>query len=297
MSAVLAGLGGVITLLLSGVLVWTALAAASPDANANLPLPLRPVLFGVAVFFLLLTIWSITTAAGIFRRREWARLSIVIFAVLLVGMGVSAVVGTLVAPVPPNASVSEAAMGRIRLMIIVLYSAMAAVGVWWLFLFNSRRTKDYFSGAALEDRGGRPLSITLIGWFLLLSALVTAFSAIVQVPGMFFGVLLTRWTALAAYSLLTAVNIYLGVGLLQLHQSARIAGIVYFAILAANSIAMFALPGFPARIQAIQDAMRGFVRVDQIPIPFESYWIFGLIGAVIAAVPIWFLVRRRAAFA
>jgi len=57
------------------------------------------------------------------------------------------------------------------------------------------------------------------------------------------------------------------------------------------------LPDFPGRMNAMLDALPGFLRWsrDQ-PMPLDSIWRFQLIYAPIAAVPIWFLVRRRAAF-
>ena len=73
--------------------------------------------------------------------------------------------------------------------------------------------------------------------------------------------------------------------------------IVYFLIVAANSVVTMLLPGFPARMRMMQDAFPGFLRwTQQQPLPTDSVWGFALIGASIAAVPIWFLVRGRAAF-
>jgi hypothetical protein len=114
---------------------------------------------------------------------------------------------------------------------------------------------------------------------------------------MLFGLVLTGWMALALYTLFTAVSLYLGTGLLHLQETARGASVVFFLIVAANLVVSALLPDFPGRMNTMLDALPGFLRWsrDQ-PMPLDSIWRFQLMYAPIAAVPIWFLVRRRAAF-
>jgi hypothetical protein len=172
---------------------------------------------------------------------------------------------------------------------------MAVIGAWWLLLFNSSATKQYFAERAAES-GSRPLSIAIIGWYLLLCAVGTATGAILRVPGMLFGAIVTGWAALAVYTAFTAVEIYLGAGLLQLQESARVASIFWFALMAANSVLTVVLPGFAGRMQIVQQALPAFLRVGQPPVPLEGTRGLMLMVTLIVAVPIWFLVRRRAAF-
>ena len=115
---------------------------------------------------------------------------------------------------------------------------------------------------------------------------------------MLFGAVLTGWIALAVYTAFTAASLYLGTGLLQLREPARLGSIVYFLIAAANSVVTVVLRDFPGRMRAMQDSFPGFLRwSQQQPLPLDGVWGFALIGAALAAVPIWFLVHRRAAFA
>ena len=302
-SAVLTILGSVATLLFAGLMVWTGFFVPPPETAPEPPLPLKGIMTALAVFFTAFGIWGFLTAAGIFRRREWARISMVIFAVLLVGMGGSALVGIIFIKLPPNASLTPQMMLGIRLGIAAFYGAMTLIGAWWLLLFNSSRAKHYFSEsgtgipAGVPSESGRPLSISIIGWYLLISTLFTATAAILRVPGMLFGAVLTGWVALAVYTVFTAVNLYLGSGLLQLQEPARVGSIVYFLIVAANSVVTVLLPDFPARMRTMQDAFPRFLRwSQQQTLPLDGVWGFALIGAALAAVPIWFLVRRRAAF-
>jgi len=303
-SAVLTILGSVATLLFAGMMVWTAFFVPPPDTAVKSPVPLKGIMAALAVFFTAFGVWGFVTAAGIFRRRAWARISMVIFSVLLVGMGGSALLGTLIIKLPPNPSFTPQMMSYIRLGIAAVYGVMTLLGAWWLLLFNASRGKQYFaeSGAGIpagvSSESGRPLSIGIIGWYLLISTLATATAAILRVPGLLFGAVLTGWVALAVYTAFTAVSLYLGTGLLQLQEPARVGSIVYFLILAANSVVTVLLPDFPGRMRTMQDAFPRFLRwSQQQPLPTDGMWEFALIGALIAAVPIWFLVRRRAAFA
>jgi len=311
-SAVLTILGSVATLLFAGVMLWTGFFVPPPETGAEPLVPLKPIMAVLAVFFTAFGVWGFVTAAGIFRRRAWARLSIIVFSVLLVGMGGSALLGTLFIKLPPNASLTPQMVLYIRLGIGAFYGAMTVVGAWWLLLFNSNRGKQYFaeSGAGIRGTGirgtgipagvpetARPLSISIIGWYLLVSTLFTAIAAILRVPGLLFGAVITGWVALAVYTAFTAVNLYLGTGLLQLQEPARVGSIVYFLIVAANSVVTVLLPDFPGRMRAMQDAFPRFLSwSQQQPIPLDGVWGFALTGALLAAVPIWFLMRRRAAF-
>ena len=295
-SAILTILGSALTLLLAGSMVWAGFHAPPPDTTPQSPFPLKALMVVMAAFFIGLSGWGVATAIAIFRRRGWARLSMIVFACLLVGMGASALVGILFIHMPDTPNVSAQTMQNIRFGIAAFYGSLTVLGAWWLLLFNSSTTKQYF----LEQPpapGARPLSISIIGWYLLVCALGTAVGAILRMPGMFFGLVLTGWASLAIYTAFTAVQIYLGTGLLQLQEPARVATIVYFALMALNSVVTCVLPGFGARMQTVQDWLPAFMRAGQPPANFEGTGGMMLMGTLLMAIPIWFLVRRRGAFA
>lgn len=294
-SAILTILGSVLTLLLAGLTVMAAFAPP-PQAVAESPMPFKGMMIAIAVFLTALSLWGFLTGIAIFRRRGWSRLSMIIFAVLLVGMGGSALLGILFIQFPQNPDVSLRMMAGIRMGIAAFYGALAVVGVWWLLLFNSSRSKQYFADSQPTAEGGRPLSISIVAWYLLLTTVFTAAAAMLRVPGMLFGVLVTGWAALGVYTAFAAVSLYLGTGLLQLQEPARIGAIVYFAIVAANGVVTFLLPDLPGRMRMMQEAFPQFLRWSQPqPLPVQG-WALALLGTAFAAVPIWFLVRRRAAF-
>ena len=156
------------------------------------------------------------------------------------------------------------------------------VGAWWLVLFNTGATKQYFAERESARESARPLSIGIIGWYLLIGAAGTALATVFRVA-VLFGFILTGWSAVAVSMAYIAIQIYLGAGLLRLQERARLRSIVYFCALAANYLAAVARPGFMEQMQ------RAMPQLDKI-------WMFGLIGAAACAIPIWFLVRRRTAF-
>jgi hypothetical protein len=134
-SAALAILGSVVTLLMAAGSVWAGFYASDMPRTAGW------MLIVLALFFVALTFWGVITGVGVLRHRQWARVSMVIFAVLLVGMGVSAVIGVFFIRAPdfPGYSLRNA-----RLAIGAVYAGLAGIGAWWLMLFNSARAMEYF---------------------------------------------------------------------------------------------------------------------------------------------------------
>ena len=256
------------------------------------PATLKAIGVAMGVVFACLGVWGIWTSVGIFRRRNWARISILVFAVLLAFMGACALLPILVMPFPSTPGVSAGLMEHTRWAIAAFYGALALLGAWWLVLFNTKATKQYFAEREPARESARPLSISIIGWYLLIGAACTALAVVLRMPAVFFGVIVTGWSALPIYAAYTAAAIYLGAGLLRLRERARLWSIVYFCAIAANSLVTLARPGIMLQMQR---AMPGFSTAFAMP-QLHLMWVYGLIGALACAVPIWFLVRRRAAF-
>jgi hypothetical protein len=292
-SAVLGILGGVATLFLAGMMVWGMFHAKLPQDVAMPPVPLKAIGVVMGVLFAGLGVWGIWTSVGIFRRRGWARISILVFAVLLAFMGGCALLAVLVIPFPSTPGVSARVMENARWGIAAFYGALLSIGAWWLVQFNTSATKQYFAEREPARESARPLSISIIGWYLLIGVVGMPLLAVLRMPAVFFGLIVTGWSALAIYTAYTAAAIYLGIGLLRLHERARRWSIVYFCVIAANTVVTLARPGI---MQQMQRAMPGFFPPAAAMPQLDRMWVYGLISAVACAVPIWFLVRRRAAF-
>jgi hypothetical protein len=281
LSAALAILGSLATLLLAGGLSWFAFHTEAARLT-------RAMLIVLALFFGGLSIWGTITGAGVFQRRAWARLSMLVFALLLVGMGISALIGILLIRIPQSSGEAVRPVVNIRLIIAVLYAGLTLIGIWWLMLFTSGGARQYFSEPRPKPAGAS-VSLDIIGWCLLLFAVATATAAILRVPVVVFGAVVANWGAMAIYTVYTAVEIYLGTGLLGRQEPARLGSIGYCGFWLLNCLAWIVLPGGGARSQTVQDFVPAILRLPAAHLG-EIAWI----GCVLAAAPIWFLVRYRA---
>ncbi len=293
-SAGIAVAGSLLTLAL-GLLMPVSMALAPPPAGPGAPpFPMMAVGIIMAVIFAAFGVWGVVTGIAIFRRRGWARISIICFAVLLAIMGIGGGVAAFVMPIPAQEGLDPRIMTGVRFGMAAFYALMAGIGIWWLALFSSQTTKTYFAGIdPRQDSGARPVSISIIGWYLLISSIMMAASAVFKIPAFVFGGVLTGWGALGVYSLFTVVQLYLGTGILHLQEHARVGGIVYFVLVAVNSL--MTMVGFEAKMDVMR---RELPKLFPAGMPqMQPVWIFGLMGTAVVGIPIWFLVRQRAAFA
>jgi hypothetical protein len=293
-SAVLTILGSVLVLLAGALMLWGVLVGT--PAETATPLPLKAIgVFG-GVLLAALAFWGIVTAVGIFRRRGWARVSMVVFAVLLAFMSIGGLLAILFVRMPTVGGESPRVMEITRKAIAGFYGALSIIGVWWLILFNSRGAKQYFAETVEPGLGERPLSVSIIGWYLLAVALSTAVMAVLRVPAMMFGWFATGWIAVLIYTVFTAVEVYLGTGLLQLQEHARVGSIVFFSVMAVNPLITVAAPGYAEHMQRLKTMMPRLARVEPGSPAMEASGTLMLTATAFMAIPIWFLVRRRPAF-
>jgi hypothetical protein len=265
------------------------------DASALPPAALRAIGIVLASMVGACGVWAVGTGVGIIRRRAWARVSILIAGGVFAFFGCMGGLALWFAPFPMDGRVDPHALQIVRFAMVGLYALQAALGAWWLILFNRPAARQYFAADAAPPASARPLSVTLIAWYLLAGAVLAALGAVLRVPGMFFGWLITGWASLAVYSVAAAAQLYLGSGLLQLDEKARVGSVVFFALAAANGLVSFLGPGHDQRLQALETELRGFLRVDMPE--WRGVWVSAIAGLVFVAVPIWFLIRQRAAFA
>ena len=122
-----------------------------------------------------------------------------------------------------------------------------------------------------------------------------AVSAVFKIPAFVFGAVITGWGALAVYSAFTVAQLYLGSGILQLQEHARIGGIAYFCFCALNSLTV-TLTGWDSKMGILKrEVPKLFPAGVPASMP-QPAWIFGVMGTAFVAIPVWFLIRRRTAF-
>ena len=198
-----------------------------------------------------------------------------------------------VIPLPPTPGAPEGTSAFVRTFVVVFYGLQAVLGGFWLFYFNRPPVRAQFGAGGAAGAGGRPLSISIIGWLLIVGGVSSAGMAMVPFPGMLLGMVLTGWAGRTYYLAYTVVSVSVGVGLLRLRPLSRIAAIVIFAQGILNGVLLLVLPGMEQRIAEMYAAFPGL----EVPAGTWATATPGLLfGLVFSAVPIWFLVTRRAAF-
>ena len=163
-------------------------------------------------------------------------------------------------------------------------------------LFNRSHSKDYFDAPELVHERVRPLSISVTAWCLLIGAASMIIAAILRSPAMLFGIILTGWVALVVYAALAALQMYLGTGLLHLHEKARIAAIVYFCFGFVNLVVSLMRPGYAEMVNQMQAAIPRFFPAGGPSALPGSLWFLAAPTVACNALLIYFLVRRRSAF-
>jgi hypothetical protein len=157
---------------------------------------------------------------------------------------------------------------------------------------------------AVPNRPTRPLSISIIGWFLVASCLFVPFSVMLRVPTMLFTVTLTGWHAVILLLVFGALHLYIGIALLKMKPSGRLVGMGYYLFSLLNTVIFCFAPGRSARIARLLDAeqsMFPWVRSAQTDSPFTgditSFLVIGAIGGIaFCLVLLYFLAAAKPAF-
>ncbi|MFZ0333826.1 MAG: hypothetical protein WAN10_12970 [Candidatus Acidiferrales bacterium] len=149
----------------------------------------------------------------------------------------------------------------------------------------------------------RPVSVTLVALWLFLAATIELYLLVAHPLRSYlitiFGVHLLRYAALVAYLVYIQVRVFLGIGLLDLRPAARIAGMIFCAYVALNSIVTFLMPGSLARYLAAAQRISPAVNFSD-PSTMMVYRV-GHVGSVagsagVSLLALYFLATRRAAF-
>jgi hypothetical protein len=307
-SAVFVLMGSVASLCLATLF---ALFLMLTPQGKQMPAPARTFVAVWILFWVAADGWGIATGVGLLRLREWARISMLVFSVILLLFSLpSALVFALmpmahVTNLPNNVALPPSA---IFITLSAFWGFFAVLGAGWIYFFNRRSVRDEFRGTGMPagsvaPEPARPLSITIIGWWLLISgSLGTIFLLILrlghfafrQIPIPVLGFPLTGWPATLFGLFQSVANIVAGMGLLKLKPWGRILAIWVFVFAVINAL-MTLLPGRLANYQQAMNLALG----RQSP-PAFSPWlrsIFGLaIGLLIIAIQLWFVITRKQAF-
>jgi hypothetical protein len=157
---------------------------------------------------------------------------------------------------------------------------------------------------AAQQRPTRPLSISIIGWFLVAGCLFVPFSVILRAPTILFTATLTGWPAVFLLLVFGALHLYIGIALLKMKPSGRLVGMAYYIFALLNTAVFCFAPGRSARIARLLDAERSmfpWMRSAQTNSPFTGdITLFLVVGAIFGIafclVLLYFLAAAKPAF-
>src|SRR5580704_12891516 len=134
-SGVIAILGSVVTAI--GLIIATMgllLTFSQPNPLAIMP-GLRAMMIVVLVVWFALAVWGAFSGVGLIRSRNWARISVLIWAGIAAPMCGLIIVSMAFLPFPQTPH-SVVTVTIIRVFMTIFYGAPLAIAIWWLILFT-----------------------------------------------------------------------------------------------------------------------------------------------------------------
>jgi hypothetical protein len=246
----------------AGAIAGATPGPALPPWMAGMELALCAVFVGLAA-------WGITTVAGLFGMRRWARFSVLIIGGGLAVVGLISVLSTALMmaafPAPPAGGLdpSQAQMAGTMVKVFfaftaVFYALLTGLGVYWLVYFNLKRVRAAFGGAdGTEAESPRPVMIGVLAVLCMLGAPICLLSAWFPFPAMFFGLAFhgaAKATIFVSFGILQGAA---GVGLWQLKEWGRRLELVFLGLGVVNSAVYVARPSLVTRMSIdVSQAMR-----------------------------------------
>ena len=217
--------------------------------TARFPDNVRVIVGGMMAVFLGIAIWGIFSGVGLIRFRNWARISVLVWAGITTPICLMAMAVMIFIPLPPTPNSAPIAGEFVRAMVVIFYGAPLAIAVWWLILFTRPRVVEQFQAAPVSEdaqgdpftvlpppaaaaldapfhpgpyanrvspsRPGIPLPIIVLACFFLISAASIFFIFFFHMPAMVFGHAFTGLTGSVVYATWCALYAVAGVGMLR----------------------------------------------------------------------------------
>ena len=285
-SAIVAIIGSTFIMVVGSLMV-VALLIETPQGKPPISVPLGVAVAAMYMMFAGLGIW---TSIGLFRLRPWARTSMIVFAGFLGVIALFGLAMTIAGPMPATSGQG------FRLGLAVLFAIPLAISVWWLIQFNTRSTKAAFAASAPDTESRRPASITIIAWMSIAGGVSCVFAIFARAPLFLLGATLTGSVAGVLYALFGALSLFIGKGLLDLREEARILGIGWCGVTFVHMGLVTLVPPLRARLLEMQ---RTLTQDQPDPVSFDLAMMANVtfvLSAILVGTAIWFLMRNHDAF-
>src|ERR1700739_900417 len=237
--------------------------------SAPFPVAIRALLSGGWIFLLLCAIFVVVAGVQVIRLRNWARISLLTIAGLMLFfglMGIVVIFVTLFVSTPADPRISQ---GFLAAVLAVIYGIPTAVSIWWLILFTRRSVGAQFqppaalepppppSAMAVFNNPECPLAIRIVGWYLGSFLVLIPFIPFLpgSVPALYFGHMFFGPAAIATYILNFALISIPGIGLLLLKRWSHSLTIASQVLAGANAIYTTLSPSYEANIRSLFEKM------------------------------------------
>ena len=275
-SAVVVFIGSAFTILCGAIMVLASAFLLKSSPAANLPANLSYFMVIEAVVFFGFGSWGVATGVELINMKQWARISMLVFAAILMFISLPAALFIAVIPLPntTDPNLPSNFMTLMRAGMAVFYAIFAALGGFWLYFFNKKNVKAQFGeerpvmesaaadlplgtpiAAPSASQRARPLSITIIGWFLLVGSAFTplyllfssSFFPGVQLPMFFLGFFFFGRSTFVILIVWMAAQMVGAVGLLKLKNWGLFATIGLQCLAVMNAALLVSIPANRAR--------------------------------------------------
>ena len=145
-----------------------------------------------------------------------------------------------------------------------------------------------------DARIRRPLSITVIGIYMLFGASLMPSNIYRGSPAFFMGVVLRGWLAAVFFSAIGTFDAVLGIGLLRLSPWSRMAAIYFFVFRIVNTSLALLVPGSRAHFEEGIDVVRA--SRGRPPLSSGMIWLGVGVSLFLMVVVLRFLIARKEAF-
>lgn len=255
-------------------LLGTMLLPSTPADN-QLPPIFKAITVALTVFFLAIAIFGIFTGVGILRRKNWARISAMVWAGITTPLCVLVLLFTLFMPSPTAPQENAPSLLAVKVFLLLFYAIPIGTGIWWLILFTRPNVRAQFSGEVLptqpeaSERPRCPLPVAVIAGFLLFSfPFVLLFPLLhIPIPVILFGHRIHGQLGSGIFAFTAVLSLAAGIGLLRLKQWSYplVIGLQSFWLL--SGTISFLSPSHERNMREFMDEMH----VPQADVAAQSY--------------------------
>jgi hypothetical protein len=181
------------------------------------------------------------------------------------------------------------------MVLVAFYLFWAVLGGVFVYVMMRKSTIAQFNGGSLEMAPRvRPLSVSIIGWFMIVSAAMgLPMMALAHLPAFVLGMLLAGGVAKAYYILYFSLYALVGIGLLKRTSEAIAPAIGLHAFGIANALVML-VPSVWLRFQQAMAGMRMFNGAPTAAVLPDGFRYFSVAsGVLLPAIIVFFLLRAR----